>query len=114
MTFVAVSSLWLYVAWSRGEQNPIDWLGLAVMALGPAGLVMMIVQRVRAQPTAEQRAALEAIFEAGPGTRGAVVVTRDGAPKVIATVRSKEEYLELVRSGQLPEDHRVYLPSDVA
>ena len=96
-----------------GHPGRIDWLALVILSSAVAGLISMTVQRVREQPTAEQRAALEAIFEAGPGTRGAVVVTRDGAPKVIATVRSKEEYLELARSGQLPEDHRVYLPSDV-
>lgn len=62
--------------------------------------------------TREQKAALSAIFAAGPGTSGAVLVTRNGAPEVIATVRSTEEYLELAGSGQLPQDHRVYLPSD--
>ncbi|ATB31299.1 hypothetical protein [Melittangium boletus] len=91
----------------------IDWLAVAILSGAVASLVVMIVQRIREQPTPEQRAALAAIFEAGPGTRGAVVVTRNGVPEVIATVRSKEEYLELAGSGQLPEDHHVYLPSDV-
>ncbi|WP_375771097.1 hypothetical protein NR798_09415 [Archangium gephyra] len=73
----------------------------------------MIVQRLRAQPTPEQRAALSAIFAAGPGTIGAVVVTRNGVPEVLATVRSKEEYLQLAGSGQLPHDHLVFLPDDI-
>ncbi|AKJ00944.1 Hypothetical protein AA314_02570 [Archangium gephyra] len=83
------------------------------MALGPAGLVVMTMQRIRARPTPEQRAALSAIFAAGPGTIGAVVVTRNGVPEVLATVRSTEEYLALAGSGQLPPDHFVYLPDDV-
>jgi hypothetical protein len=96
-------------------QSPqsIDWLGVSLAAIGPAGLVVMIVQRIRAQPSREQRAALAAIFSAGPGTIGAVVVTKNGAPEVVATVRSAQEYMELAGSGQLPHDHRVYLPDDL-
>jgi hypothetical protein len=32
---------------------------------------------------------------------------------VIATVRSTEEYLKLAGSGQLPQDHVVFLPDDI-
>ncbi|WP_309888083.1 hypothetical protein [Archangium sp.] len=83
------------------------------MASGLTGLLLMIVEKVRSQPMPEQRAALSAIFAAGPGTIGAVVVTRNGVPEVLATVRSIEEYMELAGSGQLPQDHRVYLPDDL-
>ena len=85
---------------------------MALVAGAVAGLVVIIMRRIREEPTPEQKAALAAIFEAGPGTRGAVVVTRNGVPEVLATVRSKEEYLERAASGQFPEDHRVYLPDD--
>ena len=91
----------------------IEWLGVGLYAAAPAGLLMMIVQRLRAQPSPEQRAALSAIFRAGPGTIGAVVVTRNGKPEVVATVRSIDEYMALAGSGQLPHDHRVYLPDDL-
>jgi hypothetical protein len=113
MAFVAMSGFWLYQGRSKGLSGRIDWPGWALGAVGPAGLVVMIVQRIRAQPTPEQRAALSAIFAAGPGTIGAVVVTRNGVPEVLATVRSTEEYLELAGSGQLPPDHFVYLPDDI-
>lgn len=91
----------------------VEWQGLGLFAAAIAGLVVMIVQRIRSQPSPEQRAALAAIFSAGPGTIGAVVVTRNGAPEVVATVRSVQEYMELAGSGQLPHDHRVYLPDDL-
>ena len=73
----------------------------------------MTVQRIRAEPTPEERAAFWAIFHSEPGTIGAVVVTRDGKPEVLATVRSVEEYVKLAGSGHLPPDHRVFLPNDV-
>ncbi|HEX5745209.1 MAG TPA: hypothetical protein VFZ09_03135 [Archangium sp.] len=95
-----------------GSPWKIDWPGVVVVATALMGLVVMIAEHVRAQPSPEQKAALSAIFAAGPGTIGAVLVTRDGVPEVIATVRSLEEYLELAGSGQLPHDHRVYLPAD--
>jgi hypothetical protein len=41
------------------------------------------------------------------------VVTGNGVPEVVATVRSTEEYLKLAGSGQLPHDHLVFLPEDV-
>ena len=73
----------------------------------------MIVERIRAEPTPEERAVFWAIFHSPPGTIGAVVVTRNGKPEVIATVRSVEEYVKLAGSGQLPPDHRVFLPNDI-
>ena len=111
--FAATSGLLLYRNASTGRPRPIDWPGLALIAIGPAALVVMIVQRIRAEPTPEERAAFWAIFHAEPGTIGAVVVTRNGVPEVIATVRSTEEYLKLAGSGQLPQDHRVFLPDDI-
>jgi hypothetical protein len=96
-----------------GDAEKVDWLLVGVVSSALAAVVIMIVERVQARPSPEQRAALSAIFRAGPGTIGAVVVTRHGVPEVIATVKSKEEYLQLVGSGQLPPDHHVYLPSDV-
>ncbi len=111
--FAATSGALLYRSVSRGRSGRIDWPGLALIAMGPAGLVVMIVQRIRAEPTPEERAVFWAMFHSPPGTIGAVVVTRNGAPEVIATVRSTEEYLKLAGSGQLPSDHRVYLPNDI-
>ncbi|HEX5750217.1 MAG TPA: hypothetical protein VFZ09_28560 [Archangium sp.] len=113
LAFAAISFFWLYHGSRKGLTGRIDWPGLALGAVGPAGLVVMIVQRIRAEPTPEERAAFWAIFHSPPGTIGAVVVTRNGAPEVIATVRSTEEYLKLAGSGQLPADHRVYLPNDI-
>jgi hypothetical protein len=113
VTFVAASGYWLYEGSRRGLTGQVDYAGWALGALGPAGLVVMIVQRIRAEPTPEQRAAFWAIFHAEPGTIGAVVVTRNGVPEVIATVRSTEEYLKLAGSGQLPHDHVVFLPDDI-
>ncbi|MFY0527926.1 hypothetical protein ACN28I_33830 [Archangium gephyra] len=66
---------------------------------------MMIVQRIRAEPTPEERAAFWALLAAEPGTIGAVVVKRNGVPEVIATVRSVEEYWMLAASGKLPHEH---------
>ncbi|WP_152622685.1 hypothetical protein [Archangium violaceum] len=113
VTLGVVSARWLDLSIRQELSGPINWPGLALIAMGPAGLVMMIVQRIRAEPTPEERAAFWAIFHAEPGTIGAVVVTRKGVPEVIATVRSTEEYLKLAGSGQLPADHRVYLPDDI-
>ena len=113
VAFGALAAYMLYLSAHHRFTGRIDWPGLGVMALGPAALVVMMVHHVRARPSPEQRAALSAIFKAGPGTIGAVMVTRNGVPEVIATVKSKEEYLHLVGSGQLPHDHHVYLPSDV-
>ncbi|HZH12793.1 MAG TPA: hypothetical protein VE057_00375 [Archangium sp.] len=113
VAFVAISCFWLYHGSRNGLLHRIDWSALVVMAVAPAGLVVMIVQRIRAEPTPEQRAAFWAIFHAEPGTIGAVVVTRNGVPEVIATVRSTEEYVKLAGSGQLPPDHVVFLPDDI-
>jgi hypothetical protein len=41
------------------------------------------------------------------------VVKRNGVPEVIATVRSREEYLELAATDRLPVDHIVFLPDDM-
>ncbi len=113
VAFVLITLLEYYLSThQKGHPGKISWLYVAIAAFGPTGLVVMMVEHVRAQPTREQKAALSAIFAAGPGTIGAVLVTRNGAPEVIATVRSTEEYLKLAGSGQLPQDHRVYLPSD--
>ena len=112
LAFFLCSALMLHLSARQGLSGRVDWLGLCLMALAPAGLVVLLVQRIRERPSPEQLAALSAIFQAGPGTRGAIVVTRNGVPEVIATVRSKEEYLEMAASGTLPHDHHVYLPSD--
>jgi hypothetical protein len=113
VAFVMFTALEYYQStYQKGHPGEIDWLFVVLAAFGPAGLVVMLVEHVRAQPTREQKAALSAIFAAGPGTIGAVLVKRNGVPEVIATVRSVEEYLELAGSGQLPHDHLVYLPSD--
>lgn len=96
----------------RGEPLETDWKFAAIAAASYAGLIVLIVKDLRDRPTPEQLAALGAIFQAGPGTLGAIVVKRNGVPEVIATVRSREEYLELAASGQLPPDHTLYLPED--
>ena len=111
--FVAFTGYWVYEGHRRGLTGQVDWAGWGLMALGPAGLAVMIVQRIRAEPTPEERAVFWAIFHSPPGTIGAVVVTRNGKPEVIATVRSVEEYVKLAGSGQLPPDHRVFLPNDL-
>jgi hypothetical protein len=113
VAFVAFTGYWLYEGSRRGLTGQVDYAGWGLMALGPAGLVVMIVQRIRAEPTPEERAVFWAIFHSPPGTIGAVVVTRNGKPEVIATVRSVEEYLKLAGSDQLPPDHRVFLPNDI-
>ena len=113
VTFGVVSVRWSDPSVRQKLSGPINWPGLALMAVGPAGLAMMIVRRIRAEPTPEERAVFWAIFHSPPGTIGAVVVTRNGVPEVIATVRSTEEYLTLAGSGQLPPDHRVFLPNDI-
>lgn len=95
-----------------GQPGRIDWLGAAIGAAGVAGLVVLIVQRLQEEPTKEELAALGAILQAGPGTIGAVVVTRNGVPEVLATIRSREEYLMLAGSGRLPPDHTLFLPED--
>ncbi|KFA87296.1 hypothetical protein Q664_48520 [Archangium violaceum Cb vi76] len=79
------------------------------MALGPAGLVVMLVQRIRAEPTPEERAAFWALLAAEPGTIGAVVVKKKGKPEVIATVRSVEEYWMLAANGKLPHEHYFFM-----
>jgi hypothetical protein len=93
-----------------------DWtVEFRVMVPGAAGVAMVvvgIVKRLQEEPTKEELAALKAIFQAGPGTLGAVVVTRNGVPEVVATVRSREEYLALAASGRIPVDHFVFLPTD--
>ena len=96
----------------QGHSGRVDWLAVGLLAGAVTILVMQGVQRIRAQPTPEQRAALSAIFAAGSGTIGAVVVTRNGVPKILATVRSMEKYLKLAGSGQLPHDHLVFLSED--
>lgn len=95
-----------------GRSGRPDWLGLGVLAGAAAVAVVMFVRHGRGRPSPEQQAALSALFQAGPGTLGAVVVTRNGVPEVLATVRTREEYLELVHEGRLPPDHRLYLPDD--
>ena len=112
--FVALSVLEYYQSThQQGHSGKIEWRALVLAAASVAGLVVMVVQRIRSEPTPEQRAAFWAIFHAEPGTIGAVVVTRNGVPEVIATVRSTEEYLKLAGSGQLPHDHVVFLPDDI-
>jgi hypothetical protein len=96
----------------RGEQLETDWKFAAIAAASFAGLIVLIVKDLRDRPTPEQLAALGAIFQAGPGTLGAILVKRNGVPEVIATVRSREEYLELAASERLPPDHTLYLPED--
>ncbi len=114
VAFGADAALEFYLSThQKGHPGKMDWLAVSLMASGLTGLLLMIVEKVRSQPMPEQRAALSAIFAAGPGTIGAVVVTRNGVPEVLATVRSIEEYMELAGSGQLPQDHRVYLPDDL-
>lgn len=113
IAFVMFAALEYYLSThQKGHPGTIDWLFVVLMAFGPTGLLVMLVEHIQAQPTPDQEAALSAIFAAGSGTIGAVVVTRNGVPEVIATVRSVEEYMELAGSGQLPHDHRVYLPDD--
>ncbi len=74
-----------------------------------AGLVVLIVERIRAEPTPEERAAFWALLAAEPGTIGAVVVKKNGKPEVIATVRSVEEYWMLSAKGKLPHEHYFFM-----
>ncbi len=89
------------------------WLGTFGVL---AGLDFHLSQRrhgsTRSRPSPVEQAALAALLSAEPGTIGAVLVTRNGVPEVIATVRSREEYMELVHSGQLPAEHQLFMPSD--
>lgn len=112
--FVAMTGLEFYwKARQKTRAEGMDWLLVVVGSAALAGMIMMIVERVQSRPSLEQRAALSAIFRAGSGTIGAVVVTKNGKPEVVATLRSVDEYVQLAGSGQLPHDHRVYLPDDL-
>lgn len=104
VAFGVVSALWIDLSIRQKLSGPIGWPGLALMAVGPAGLVMMIVHRLRTEATPEERAAFWALL-AEPGTVGAVVVKRNRKPEVIATVRSLEEYRMLAAKGKLPHEH---------
>jgi purine-cytosine permease-like protein len=110
--FLADYCFRFYLIWRHGSQYETSWRYTAIQSTAVAGLVALIVKRIQEEPTKEEVAALDAIFQAGPGTIGAVVVTRHGVPEVVATVRSREEYLQLAASGRIPVDHFVFLPTD--
>jgi membrane protein implicated in regulation of membrane protease activity len=113
-TSIIVTGLVFYVS-SRepGSTGKVDWLFVALLSTAVTGIVVAIVRELRARPSPMQQAALTAIFNAeDPDTIGAVVVMKNGTPEVVATVRSRDEYLELAGSGQLPEAHLVFLPDD--
>jgi hypothetical protein len=112
IVFVAHYCFRIYLRLRYGDHYEINWRFTALGATGVAGMAVLIVQRLQEEPTQEELAALDAIFQAGPGTIGAVVVTRNGVPEVVATVRSREEYLQLAASGRIPVDHFVFLPTD--
>jgi hypothetical protein len=112
ITFTAGYCFRLYLRLRYGDEYEINWRIAALLATGVAGMAVLIVQRLQEEPTQEELAALDAIFQAGTGTIGAVVVTRNGVPEVVATVRSREEYLQLAASGRIPVDHFVFLPED--
>jgi hypothetical protein len=104
--FAALSLLEYYQSThQQGHSGRIEWRALVLAAAAVAGLVVMIVQRIREEPTPEQRAAFWALLEAEPGTVGAVVVRKKGKAEVIATVRSVEEYWMLAAHGKLPHEH---------
>ena len=87
-----------------GSKGRVDWLFVALLSTAITGIVLMVVREVRARPSPMQQAALTAIFNAeDPATIGAVVVMKNGTPEVVATVRSREEYLELAGSGNCPQ-----------
>lgn len=113
-TAIIVTGLAFHVS-SRepGSTGQVDWLFVALLSTAITGVIVAIMRELLARPSPMQRAALAAIFNAKePGTIGAVVVMKNGAPEVVATVRSRDEYLELAGSGRLPVDHLVYLPDD--
>lgn len=113
VSFGAVAGLQSYLAARRqAGSGRVDWLFVSVLATALTVAVVSVVRRLRSQPSAAQQAALGALLDAEPGKLGAVVVMRNGVPEVIATVRSREEYLVLLQSGQLPEDHSLYLTED--
>lgn len=96
-----------------GSTGQVDWLFVTLLSTAVTGIVVAIIREFRARPSPIQRAALTAIFNAEePGTIGAVVVMKNGTPEVVATVRSRDEYLELAGSGRLPVDHFVFMPDD--
>lgn len=113
-TAIIVTGLVFYVsAREPGSAGQVDWLFVALLSTAVTGIVVTIVREFRARPSPMQQAALTAIFNAEePDTIGAVVVMKNGSPEVIATVRSRDEYLELAGSGRLPEDHFVFMPDD--
>jgi hypothetical protein len=101
------------LVYQRSPTGRVDWLFVVLLSTAFTGIVVAFVRALRTRPSPMQRAALEAIFHAKePGTIGAVLVMKNGTPEVIATVRSREEYLELAASGRLPEEHLVFLPDD--
>jgi hypothetical protein len=89
-----------------------DWRFAAISAVGVAGLITLIVKRLQDEPTKEERESFWALFNSKPGVVGVVLVTKNGVPEVIATVRSREEYLHLAGSGQLPVDHKLFIAED--
>ena len=90
----------------------IDWLFAGLGSSAFAFLAVFLARRMALRPSPAQQAALAALFQAPPGTVGAVVVTRDGVPTVVATVRSRDEYLSLVGEGRLPAEHQLFLADD--
>ncbi|MBN8231221.1 hypothetical protein JYK02_27250 [Corallococcus macrosporus] len=113
-TAILVTGLVSHVrAPESGATGQVDWVFVALLSTAVTGILVAIIREFRARPSPMQRAALDAIFNARePGTIGAVVVMKNGTPEVVATVRSRDEYLELAGSGRLPVDHRVFLPDD--
>ena len=111
--FLAIAGIESYQVSRHPEgSRRVDWLFVFILSSALAAAVVMVVRRIRSRPSAAQKAALAALLHEAPGTTGAVVVMKEGTPEVIATVRNREEYLELLRAGRLPEDHQLFLTDD--
>lgn len=112
-TFGVLAGLDFHLSQRRhGSSGTVDWLFVGLLSSALAGLIVTVLRHIRSRPSPVEQAALAALLSAEPGTIGAVLVTRNGVPEVIATVRSREEYMELVHSGQLPAEHQLFMPSD--
>jgi hypothetical protein len=111
--FLIVTGIIFYVNSRKPDPSGSShWPFICVLASAITAAVVLVVRDIRARPSALQRAALEVLLNAEPGTIGAVVVMNNGRPEVIATVRSREEYLERAGKGQFPTDHYLYLSAD--
>jgi hypothetical protein len=88
----------------------------------PSSEIADLLARIHARALAARKgiidpcalAAIEAQVLADRPTLGAVVSLVEGLPRVHHVVDDLDDYVELVASAHLPDDHRLYVPDDLA